>query len=207
LREELSTHDLEVFGQTGSVSAVASAPGEALSPQDCAALARRAALEESAVRSATGETESVVLWEDEDSIAWLNVARDPRDTGFHDHDGSAVGVYVIAGSVTNEGLPAGGTRRVRRYRPGDSFWVPASGIHRMSHDLGAITVHVYSPPLRAIGYYEVVDGLLQRTLGPPDEPSPESPRLLAALPCDVPATSAESLSRLDRAGSGVTASA
>ena len=64
----------------------------------------RAALEEPAVRSATGETELVVLWEDEDSIAWLNVARDPRDTGFHDHDGSSVGVYVIAGSVTNEVL-------------------------------------------------------------------------------------------------------
>jgi hypothetical protein len=114
------------------------------------------------------------------------VASDPRDTGFHDHDGSAVGVYVIAGSVTNEGLPAGGTRRVRRYQPGDSFWVPASGIHRMSHEPGAITVHVYSPPLRAIGYYEVIDGLLQRTLGPPDEPSPESPRLLAALAHEAP---------------------
>jgi hypothetical protein len=185
LREELSTQDLEVFGQTGSVTAVASAPGEALPPQECAALARRAALEEPAVRSATGETESVVLWEDEGSIAWLNVARDPRDTGFHDHDGSAVGVHVIAGTVTNEGLPTGGTRRVRRYQPGDSFWVPASGIHRMSHDPGAITVHVYSPPLRAIGYYEEIDGLLQRTLGPPGEPSPESPRLLAALAGDV----------------------
>jgi hypothetical protein len=36
-------------------------------------------------------------------------------------------------------------------------------------------------PLRAIGYYEVVNGLLRRTSGPPDEASPESPRLLAAL--------------------------
>jgi hypothetical protein len=51
----------------------------------------------------------------------------------------------------------------------------------MTHGAGAITVHVYSPPLRSIGYYEVVDGLLQRTPGPPDEESPESPRLLAAL--------------------------
>ena len=166
----------------------------ALTPQECAGLARRAALARAAVLSPAGESESVVLWEDEDSIAWLNVARDPRDTGFHDHDGSSVGVYVIAGSVTNEGLPAGGARRVRRYQPGDSFWVPASGIHRMSHDLGAITVHVYSPPLRAIGYYEEIDGLLQRTLGPPDEPSPESPRLLAALAHEVLAPSIESLS-------------
>jgi quercetin dioxygenase-like cupin family protein len=160
----------------------------ALPPDECAARARRAAalvdvaaLEDQAAPPGTGSSESVVLWEDEDSIAWLNVVPDPRDTGFHDHDGSAVGVYVIAGTVTNEGLPIGATRRVRRYRAGDSFWVPATGIHRMNHEAGAVTVHVYSPPLRAIGYYEVVNGLLQRVPGPPDEASPESPRLLATL--------------------------
>lgn len=27
---------------------------------------------------------------DEESIAWLNVVPDGRDTGYHDHDGSAV---------------------------------------------------------------------------------------------------------------------
>jgi quercetin dioxygenase-like cupin family protein len=160
----------------------------ALPPDECAALARRAAalvdvaaLVDQAAQPGTASSQSVVLWEDEDSIAWFNVVLDPRDTGFHDHDGSAVGVHVIAGSVTNEGLPIGGTRRVRRYRTGDSFSVPPAGIHRMNHEAGALTVHVYSPPLRAIGYYEVVNGLLQRTSGPPDEASPQSPRLLAAL--------------------------
>jgi hypothetical protein len=128
-----------------------------------------------------GHGTSFVLWEDEHSVAWLNVMLEPRDTGYHDHDGSAVGVYVIEGSVTNEGLPVGPPRRVHRYGAGDSFSVPGMGIHRMDHDSGAITVHVYSPPLRAIGYYEVADGLLQRTPGPPDEASPESLRLLDAL--------------------------
>ena len=154
----------------------------ALPPQECAALAERAAARvDVAGLPTTGASESVVLWQDEDCIAWLNVILDPRDTGFHDHDGSAAGVYVLRGSVTNEGLPIGGSRRVHRYGPGDSFWVPGTGIHRMDHDPGAVTVHIYSPPLRAIGYYEIVDGLLQRTLGPADEASPESPRLLAAL--------------------------
>jgi hypothetical protein len=51
----------------------------------------------------------------------------------------------------------------------------------MYHDAGAVTIHVYSPPLRTIGYYEVVGGLLQRIPGPPDEASPESPQLLASL--------------------------
>ena len=155
-------------------------------PDECADRARRAAaLIDAALIDAAALAEpqasSFVLWDDENSIAWLNVMPDPRDTGYHDHDGSAVGVYVLRGSVTNEGLPVGGPRRVHRYGPGDSFGFPGSGIHRMDHDAGAVTIHVYSPPLRAIGYYEVIDGLLQRTPGPPDEASPESPRLLAVL--------------------------
>ena len=55
----------------------------------------------------------------------------------------------------------------------------------MTRPADSVTVHVYSPPLRAIGYYEIVDGLLQRVPGPPGDPSPESPRLLAALSGEV----------------------
>jgi hypothetical protein len=153
-----------------------------LPPDECAARARRAAsLLDPAALSQARTDGSVVLWRDQHSVSWLNVMPERRDTGYHDHDGSAVGVYVIEGSVTNEGLPIGSPRRVHRYGPGDSFSFPGSGIHRMDHDAGSITIQVYSPPLRSIGYYEVVGGLLQRTPGPPDEASPESPRLLTAL--------------------------
>jgi len=166
----------------GEGLAALAASGRPFQPDECAALARRAAgLVDTAVLLRTRTSTSFVLWHDEHSVAWLNVMPERRDTGYHDHDGSAVGVHVLEGSVTNEGLPVGGPRRVHRYGPGDSFSFPGSGIHRMDHDAGAITIHVYSPPLRAIGYYEVIDGLLQRTPGPPDEASPESPRLLAAL--------------------------
>jgi hypothetical protein len=158
------------------------ANGRPLPPEECAVLARRAAdLLDPATLAEARADGFVALWRDEHSICWLNVLSERRDTGYHDHDGSAVGVYVIEGSVTNEGLPIGGPRRVHRYGPGDSFSFPGSGIHRMDHDAGSITIHVYSPPLRAIGYYEVVEGLLQRTPGPPDEASPESPRLLTTL--------------------------
>jgi hypothetical protein len=92
---------------------------------------------------------------------------------------------VLTGAVTNEGLPLDGTRRVRRYPAGESFYFSGTGIHRMTHPADSVTVHVYSAPLRAIGYYEIVDGLLQRIPGPPDDPSPESPRLLAALGAEV----------------------
>lgn len=165
--------------QTLAALAASSRPFQ---PDECAALAgRTAGLVDTAALPRTGASASFVLWRDEHSVCWLNVVPERKDTGYHDHDGSAVGVYVIEGSVTNEGLPAGGPRRVHRYGPGDSFSVPGTGIHRMDHDAGAITVHVYSPPLRAIGYYEVAGGLLQRTPGPPDEASPESPRLLETL--------------------------
>ena len=157
--------------------------GRPLQPDECASLAQRAAglLDPDTLARARTCGGSVVLWDDEHSVCWLNVMPERRDTGYHDHDGSAVGVFVIEGSVTNEGLPIGRPRRVHRYGPGDSFCFPGSGIHRMDHDAGSVTVHVYSPPLRSIGYYEVVGGLLQRTPGPPDEASPESPRLLTAL--------------------------
>jgi len=166
----------------GEALAALASSSRPFQPDECAALARRVAgLVDTAALPRTGTSASFVLWQDEHSVAWLNVMPERRDTGYHDHDGSAVGVYVIEGSVTNEGLPVGGPRRVHRYGPGDSFWVPGTGIHRMDHDAGAVTVHVYSPPLRAIGYYEVVGGLLQRTPGPPDDGSPESPRLLETL--------------------------
>lgn len=153
-----------------------------LRPDECAVLAGRVTgFIDTAALPRTGPVTSILLWADEHSSGWLDAAWERRDTGYHDHDGSAVGVYVIQGSATNEGLPVAGVRRVRRYQPGDAFWVPGTAIHRMDHHAGAITIHVYSPPLRAIGYYEIVDGLLQRTPGPPDEASPESPRLLETL--------------------------
>ena len=87
----------------------------ALSPDECAALARRtAALVDVAALLSARASEAAVLWQDEDCVAWLEVSSRWRDTGFHDHDGSAVGVYVIAGDVTNEGLPVGGARRAGR---------------------------------------------------------------------------------------------
>jgi hypothetical protein len=54
----------------------------------------------------------------------------------------------------------------------------------MEHDPGAITIHVYSPPLRAVGHYELEDGALRREACPSDEPSGPSPGLLSAMTAD-----------------------
>jgi hypothetical protein len=164
------------------VLAAVTATDRTLEPAECAELARRAAAAiDAEVLPRSGPAVSVLLWENEHSSGWLDAEWERRDTGYHDHDGSAVGVYVIDGNVTNEGLPIAGVRRVGHYGPGGSFHFPGTGIHRMDHEGGAITIHVYSPPLRAIGYYELVDGLLQRTIGPADVPSPASPQLLGLL--------------------------
>jgi hypothetical protein len=154
-----------------------------LTPEECMALARFVAgkIELGALeRGGVGSFE--LLWRDEHSEAWLNTWWEPRDTGFHDHGGSCVGVHVLEGRATSEALVVGGTaRRVQTYEAGESFWAPVTGIHRVDHERGAVTVHVYSPPLGEIGHYEVIEGELHRYAGPPDEVSAPSPGLSAAL--------------------------
>jgi len=153
-----------------------------LSPDECMELARSAAdlvVLEALERDGEGSFE--LLWRDEHSEAWLNRWWESRDTGFHDHGGSCVGVHVLEGRVISEALVVGGPRRANEYVAGESFSAPGTGIHRVDHAPGAVTIHVYSPPLERIGHYEVVDGELRRHAGAPDEVSPPSPELSAAL--------------------------
>jgi hypothetical protein len=153
-----------------------------LSPEQCMQRAHAAgALVDASDIDRRGPGDALLLWRNDSSEAWLNLWWQPRDTGYHDHDGSCVGVYVIEGCARNEPLVVGQPRRVREYRAGDSFAFPGSGIHRMEHDPGAITIHVYSPPLRAVGHYELTDGQLRREACPADEPSGPSPGLLSAM--------------------------
>jgi hypothetical protein len=152
-----------------------SATGRELAPDECAALARSVGvLVDLAAFDRGGAGEAELLWRNEHSEAWLNTWWQERDTGFHDHDGSSVGVYVVDGRVRNESLVLSGPRRIREYAAGDAFSFPGTGIHRMEHERGAVTIHVYSPPIRAIGHFDVEDGELRRTPGSPDEPSPPS---------------------------------
>jgi hypothetical protein len=153
-----------------------------LTPQECMDRARRAAaaVDVSGV-ARTGPGDALLLWRNDSSEAWLNLWWQPRDTGYHDHDLSCVGVYVIAGRAWNEPLVLGTPRRVREYRAGEGFGFPVGGIHRMEHEPGAVTIHVYSPPIRALGHYEIEDGELRRRPGSPDEPSGPSPALVSAL--------------------------
>jgi hypothetical protein len=157
-----------------------------LTAEQCMTRARQAAaIIDTANLDRTGPGDALLLWRNDSSEAWLNLWWQPRDTGYHDHDGSCVGVHVIEGCARNEPLVIGGPRRVHEYRPGESFAFPGSGIHRMEHDPGAVTIHVYSPPLRAVGHYELADGELRREPRPADEPSGPSPGLLSAMTPDT----------------------
>lgn len=153
-----------------------------LSPDECAALARAASgLVSPDELDRDGHRAYELLWRTIHSEAWLNTQREDRDTGFHDHAGSCVGVHVLRGRVRNEALVVGAPRRISEHGAGESFSFPGTGIHRMDHDVGAVTIHVYSPPIREIGHYDVVDGELRREPGSPDHGSEPSPGLEALL--------------------------
>ena len=95
-----------------------------LTPSQCMQRAERAALALSlAALDRTSAGDAVLLWRSDASEAWLNLWWQPRDTGFHDHDGSCVGVYVIEGTARNEALVIGAPRRVREVRAGRSLCV------------------------------------------------------------------------------------
>src|SRR5215471_9317689 len=129
-----------------------------LAPHECAERARlAAALIEPGRLDRSGPGEAVLLWRDEHSEAWLNLWWQPRDTGYHDHTGSCVGVHVIEGRAWHEPLTVGKPPKTREHGPGETFWFPGEGIHRMDHQAGAITVHVYSPPIQMIGHYAALN--------------------------------------------------
>ena len=97
--------------------------------------------------------------------AWLICWTDGNDTGFHDHDLSLGAVGVAAGHVREETLVLDGAPTVREVGPGGVFSFDATDIHRVLHAGGepAVTLHLYSPPLRRMGAYEVLaDGRLAR---------------------------------------------
>ena len=153
-----------------------------LAPEECAQLAHAAAeLVDASALQRDGEGSATRLWRDEHSEGWLNTWWDERDTGFHDHGGSCVGVYVLEGGAQTEGLVVGSTRRPVEFGAGEAFVLAHTGIHRVTHLPGTVTIHVYAPPLREIGHYEVVEGELHRHAGLADETSPPSPGLLAAM--------------------------
>jgi predicted metal-dependent enzyme (double-stranded beta helix superfamily) len=105
------------------------------------------------------------LLSDDHLTAWLICWMNDQDTGFHDHDTSAGAVAIVGGRVHEERLAIGGAPRNRAFAAGESFHFSPADIHRVRHAGAgpAVTLHVYSPPLRRMGAYVVAaDGVLAR---------------------------------------------
>ena len=144
-------------------------PGRNLSPQELHEFVRELAelpeLWIEHVAHEPSQRQYAELISDEHLTAWLICWMDDHDTGFHDHDRSAGAVAVIGGRVREERLALDGRPRERTFAAGEVFGFSAADIHRVRHagTDPAVTLHVYSPPLLAMGAYSIDEhGVLAR---------------------------------------------
>jgi predicted metal-dependent enzyme (double-stranded beta helix superfamily) len=122
------------------------------------------------MRHDVGERYYVQLHRDPHVDIWLICWSGGQETGLHDHDRSSGAVHVCEGDLVEDRLEADGAalRHVTADRPaGCTFDFDASHVHCVRHVAGtapAVSIHVYSPALSRMGYYDVgPDGLLRRT--------------------------------------------
>ena len=105
------------------------------------------------------------LLDTDQASVWLICWSEGQQTGLHDHDGSAGAVQVVAGAVHEERLGADGQPESTLTGAGDGFAFEGDAIHGVRHagTEPAVTIHAYSPPLRAMGTYSLgADGSLRR---------------------------------------------
>lgn len=122
------------------------------------------------VRHDGGERHCVQLHRDLHVDVWLICWTNQQETGLHDHDISSGAVHVCAGDLVEDRLELrdGTFQRLSITRPeASTFDFDSSHVHCVRHPDGrppAISVHVYSPALWRMGYYDVnPSGLLRRT--------------------------------------------
>lgn len=161
---------------SGGFDAVPRPPGRDLSGEELLEFVRelsaRPELWIDQVCHDAGQRRYEQLIDDEHLTAWLICWMDDHDTGFHDHDASSGAVAVVSGHVREQRLALGGDPRDRVYAAGASFCFTPADIHRVTHAGSgpAVTIHVYSPPLKQMGSYVVEDdGVLTRVTVPSSE--------------------------------------
>jgi hypothetical protein len=98
--------------------------------------------------------------------AWLLTWISAQETGLHDHDVSSGAVRVVDGNLSELRMVLGAAELDETtYAPGEGFEFDASRIHDVRHAGAepAVSLHIYSPPLWRMGYYETgADGRLAR---------------------------------------------
>jgi hypothetical protein len=95
--------------------------------------------------------------------AWLIAWSGRTSTGLHDHDGSAGGLRVLEGRVTQTVARQTGGGQPIAVSAGSTI-VGSDHIHSLDTSGGStVTLHAYSPPLSRMGQYTVDGtGLLRR---------------------------------------------
>ena len=106
----------------------------------------------------------------------------PPGTGLdiHDHGESSAALCVVSGVLDEQHLPAGAAGVVtRRLAAGDTLSFNSAHVHAMcnSIDVDALSVHVYSPPLSTMTFFEQGTGsqllpLDAALVDPQREPAP-----------------------------------
>ncbi len=105
-----------------------------------------------------------ILVIDEPEVNGWVIAWPPgSDTGWHDHDGSRAIIIGLHATVTEERPVYGSAHpQSQTCAAGDVVELAPEVLHRM-HNLNggvaALTLHLYSPPLRRQGVYRLIDGL------------------------------------------------
>jgi predicted metal-dependent enzyme (double-stranded beta helix superfamily) len=129
-------------------------------------LAERPDLWRSLVRHDEHERVYVRLHRDHHLDAWLLCWLPAQETGLHDHDLSGGAVRVVDGRLAEFRLVLGEPDLDEVvYAAGDGFSFDASRIHDVRHTGTdpAVSLHVYSPPIWRMGFYEQgADGRLAR---------------------------------------------
>lgn len=117
----------------------------------------------------------VSLYRDDHLDLWLLCWIADSDTGWHDHDGSAGAVRVVAGALTESNPRIGGAHVEVVMQAGASFAFGPDHIHRLTGAAAqSVSIHAYSPPLRRMGQYSIDDaGVMRRVpVGYEDELRP-----------------------------------
>ena len=154
--------------------------GSDLAPEQAerlaAELAGRPELWRHHVRHSDDERIYTSLYRDHHLDVWLICWTGSQDTGLHDHDLSSGAVRVVSGELTEDRLVMGEPGVVSSaHAAGAGFCFDSSRIHdvRNGAEGPSVSLHLYSPPLERMGYYEIAaDGCLARRNAPASEELP-----------------------------------
>ena len=135
-----------------------------------AEIARRPATWQYLVHHDAKERTYVQLHRDAHLDVWLLCWANDQETGLHDHDLSSGAVHVCRGDLVEDRMELrdGVLQRVSVTRPqGTTFDFDSSHVHCLRHSEEAppaVSIHVYSPALWRMGYYDFAENGLLRCI-------------------------------------------